>query len=83
LTARLMPRIDLGAAPNAITAVRDLAFESLVEQCALAESFARSAAEASWRGDELTVGVHLRQLRLTVIEAIKTFRALGGQSGDQ
>jgi hypothetical protein len=50
--------------PAAISVARDLAFEALVEHCSLAESYARSASEAAWRGDLITLGVHIRQLPL-------------------
>jgi hypothetical protein len=57
----------------------DIYFEALVELGDLAGSYARSAAEAAWRRDELTVGVHLKQLRLTLIEALRTFKQLSGE----
>ncbi len=57
----------------AANTVSDLQFDLIVETVDLAASYARSASEAAWRGDRLTVGVHLRQLRLCVITAIQTF----------
>jgi hypothetical protein len=67
--------------PAAISVARDLAFEALVEHCSLAESYARSASEAAWRGDLTTLGVHIRQLRLCVITAIQTFKSLNDEEG--
>jgi hypothetical protein len=61
----------------AICAANDLAYEALVETCELAGSYARSAAEAAWRGDALTLRVHLTQLRLATIEALRAFKDLG------
>ena len=52
--------------------------EDDVETAALAESFSHSLAEAAWRGDRLTVEVHLRQLRACVVNAIATFKDLDG-----
>jgi hypothetical protein len=52
--------------------------EALVELCDLAASYARSGAEAAWRGDDRTTGVHLKQLRLVVIEALQTFNDVEG-----
>jgi hypothetical protein len=66
---------------HAASAVSDLQFDLIVETIDLAASYARSASEAAWRGDRLTVGVHLRQLRLCVITAIQTFKELGGETG--
>jgi hypothetical protein len=63
---------------EAISVVRDLAFEAVIEHCCLAESYARCAAEAAWRGEESTLGVHLQQLRLCVIAAIQAFKELNG-----
>lgn len=72
------------AAPDSIArACDDLRFEAIVETTALAESYARSAAEAAWRGDKLTLRVHLDQLRLTTIAAIRTFNELGVESHDK
>lgn len=68
--------------PEAIATGRDLAFEALVETCDLASSYGRSASEAAWRGDKLTLGVHLRQLRLATIAALKTFNELGAEPGE-
>jgi hypothetical protein len=58
---------------EAVLAARNLAFDAIIEHCSLAESFALSAGEAAWRGDELTVRTHLRQLRLCVIASLQTF----------
>ncbi len=59
----------------------DLRLEAIVETAELAGSYARSAAEAAWRGDRLTLDVHLRQLRLATIAALKTFNELGAEAG--
>jgi hypothetical protein len=74
---------DFGQAPSpaAISAARDLAFEAIVEHCSLAESYARSASEAAWRGDLTTLDVHIRQLRLCVITAIKTLKSVNDEEG--
>jgi hypothetical protein len=60
----------------AIGAANDLCCEFLVEHCELAESYARSAGEAAWRGDRQTIGTHLRQLRLVVIALLQTFKEI-------
>jgi hypothetical protein len=69
---------DASASREAIAAVRDLAFEGLVEAGSLAESYARSLTEAAWRGDRSTVEVHLRQLRACIVAAIDVFKQLDG-----
>ena len=53
-----------------------LRLELIGETVELAASYARSATEAAWRVDKVTLGVHLRQLRLCVITAIQTFKEL-------
>jgi hypothetical protein len=68
--------------PRAIAVADDLCREAIIEAAGLAESYARSAAEAAWRGDVATLGVHLRQLRLAVIEALQVFRGLAKAGGD-
>lgn len=73
MTAQLSPT----PSPEAITAGRDLLYEAIMETADLAGSYALSAREAAWRGDRLTVGVHLRQLRLATIAALQTFNELG------
>ena len=75
------PRGDLAsrsASPAAITAARNLIFEGLLEAGSLAESYLRSLTEAAWRGDQLTVEVHLRQLRACVVTSIGIFKQLVG-----
>ena len=41
-------------------------------------SYARSGEEATWRREGLTLGLHLRQARATLIEAMQTFKEIGG-----
>jgi hypothetical protein len=72
------PPADLNQSPSpaAISVARDLSFESIIDAASLAESYARSACEAAWRGDLLTVEVSLRQLRLCVMAAIASFKSI-------
>jgi hypothetical protein len=75
---------DASASREAISAARDLAFEGLIEAGGLAESYARSLAEAAWRGDRSTVEIHLRQLRACVmatIDIFKQFDAVAAKGG--
>jgi hypothetical protein len=51
----------------------DLRFEAIIEATELAGSYAISAREAARRGERLTLGLHLRQLRLA---ALQTFNEL-------
>jgi hypothetical protein len=51
--------------------------ESVMRSTGLAESYARSAQEAAWRGDLIELGICLRRLRLCVIEALKAFKEIG------
>ncbi len=67
--------------PQTVATCDDLRLEAIVETAELAGSYARSAAEAAWRGDRLELDVHLRQLRLVTIAALKTFNELGAEAG--
>lgn len=62
--------------PAAVDAGSDLVFEALVEQLDFAASYARSGREAAWRGSREATEVHLKQLRLCIVEALQTFREL-------
>lgn len=55
----------------AIAACRNLILEGMREVFDLASSYARSGEEASYRGDEATLKVHITQLRACVVELIK------------
>jgi hypothetical protein len=61
----------------------NLRYEFIVERCSLGESYARSASEAAWRGDYRTLYVHLRQLRLSVIAALQTFKEIAPADGEK
>jgi hypothetical protein len=61
---------------HAVRAANDLCYEFISGTCDLAASYARSAGEASFRGDHRTLGIHLAQLRLTVIEALKSYKEI-------
>lgn len=72
-------------APSAIAdkAVDSLRFELIEETCDLVASYMRSAAEAAFRGDRLTLGVHLKQGRLAFITGLKTYNELSPESGEK
>jgi len=55
-------------------ALRDQVFEEIERVADLAASYARSAGEAAFRGDETTMLVHLKQLRLCCLSMIKTYK---------
>jgi hypothetical protein len=67
-----MPTPLAPPSPAAIGAANDLRYDFIVENCEIAASFARSAAEAAWRGDKQTLGTHLRQLRIVVLAVLQT-----------
>jgi hypothetical protein len=60
---------------EAVSAARDLAFHALMDEVEVSGSYLRSIGEAAYRGDELTVGVHLRQLRLRLIAMLSIYNA--------
>ena len=69
---------DKPSSPELILVRRDQAFDAIVETATLAESYSRSIAEAAFRGDQLTVEVHLKQLRLCCMSMIQTYKDLQG-----
>jgi hypothetical protein len=54
--------------------LRNQGFEELIDNADKAASYCRSIGEAAYRGDELTVGVHLKQLRAVCLAMIKTYK---------
>jgi hypothetical protein len=54
-----------------------LRFELISETMDLAASYATSAREATWRGDRETLELHIKQVRLSLLTAIETFKLLG------
>jgi hypothetical protein len=56
------------------TDLRNNAFDEIERVANKAASFSRSISEAAYRGDDLTMLVHLKQLRLCVIEMIKIYK---------
>lgn len=64
------------ASPTVADALDPLLFDEIEQLADKAASYWRSIAEASFRGDAMTVGVHLRQVRLVtfhVHEIVKQF----------
>ncbi len=55
----------------------DLALDAIMEACDLAASYARSAAEAAWRGDRRLLAGHLSQLRSCTVTALDAHARLG------
>jgi hypothetical protein len=77
LNTRTAEIASASAAPQKIaSALDDLRFEGIVETCDLASSYARSAAEAAWRGDRQLLRVHLLQASRATAEALRTFAEL-------
>jgi hypothetical protein len=60
--------------PEMISALRDQAFDEIDRVANLAASYARSTGEAAFRGDETTMFVHMKQLRLCCVAMIKTYK---------
>jgi hypothetical protein len=61
--------------------LRDQALDEIERVASLVASYARSAGEAAFRGDETTMGVHIRQLRLCCLSLIKTYKEMAGDQG--
>ena len=72
-----MTDLDLHApSPEAKAAVDAGRGEAIIQLCDLIGSYSVSAREAAWRGDRRELGFHLKAVRLTLIEALKTYREL-------
>ena len=56
------------------TALRNQAFEEVERVAGLASSYSRAIGEAAYRGDDVTMLVHLKQLRFCLISMIKTYK---------
>ena len=67
---------------EAVLAARDIRREAVVEMADLAASYWRSAAEAAYRDDQLTLEVHCRQLAILTREAFATVKTLGRAKPD-
>ena len=62
------------SSPELNSALRAQAFEELVQSATLVISYSHSLAEAAFRGDQLTVEVHLKQIRLCAMSMIQTYK---------
>jgi hypothetical protein len=60
--------------PELLGSLRDQAFDEIERVGSLASSYARSVSEAAFRGDEVTMVAHLRQLRLCCIAMLRTHK---------
>jgi hypothetical protein len=71
--------------PDALSEVKALlrnqGFEELMDNADKAASYCRSIGEAAYRGDSVTVGVHIRQLRAVCLAMIKTYKEDIGDEG--
>jgi hypothetical protein len=54
--------------------LRNQAFDEIGRVAALAASYAHSLEEAAFRGDDVTMLVHLKQTRLCCMSMIKTYK---------
>lgn len=64
------------------TDLRNQAFEEIEGVALKAASFCRSTSEAAYRGDDVTVLVHLKQLKSCLVHMIKTYNAYFERAGE-
>jgi hypothetical protein len=57
-----------------VAVLRDQAFIEIERVANLAASYARSTGEAAFRGDQTSVLVHMRQVRLCCVSMIQTYK---------
>jgi hypothetical protein len=73
---------DAPPSPELVSVLRDQAFEEIERVSNLIASYARSTGEAAFRGDETTMFVHMKQLRLCCVSLIRTYKEnMGGTDG--
>jgi hypothetical protein len=59
---------------------RDRKLNRVIECVEYLRSYATSAGEAAWRGDENGLETDLKAARVALMEAIKVFKSVGGPS---
>jgi hypothetical protein len=67
--------------PEVISLMRNQAFDEIERVANLIASYARSTAEAAFRGDETTMVVHIKQVRLCCLSMLKTYKENMGGPG--
>jgi hypothetical protein len=67
--------------PELRAVLRGQALDEIERVASLVASYAHSAGEAAFRGDETTMGVHIRQLRLCCVAMLKTYKEMAGDQG--
>jgi hypothetical protein len=70
----------MSAPPTLAHALDPLLFDEIEQSADRAASIWRSIAEASFRGDAMTVAVHLRQARLVTFHVHEIVKQFGGAS---
>ena len=73
---------DKPASREVVSFLRNQGFDELMRDADLAASYCRSIGEAAYRGEELTVGVHIKQLRLCCLAMIKTYKVCFEGAGE-
>ena len=63
--------------PPEVLPTKDQTFDEIERVSTLAASYARSSAEAAFRGDETTIEASLKALRLCTIHVIRMYKMLG------
>ena len=66
------------ASPTVANTLYPLLFDEIEQSVDRAASIWRSIAEASFRGDTVTVAVHLRQVRLVTFHVHEIVKLFGG-----
>jgi hypothetical protein len=64
------------------TSLRNQAFEEIERVSSLASSYSRSIGEAAYRGDDVTMLVHMKQLKACLVSMIKTYKTGFNGAGD-
>jgi hypothetical protein len=73
---------DAPPTPEVVSLMRNQAFDEIERVANLIASYARSTAEAAFRGDETTMVVHIKQVRLCCLSMLKTYKDnMGGPGG--
>ena len=65
---------DAPQSPELVSVLRDQAFDEIEHVANKAASYSRSISEAAFRGDDVEVLVHLKQLKACLISMIRTYK---------
>jgi hypothetical protein len=74
--------VDDPASADLATDARNRAFDEIEHVAHKAASYCRSTGEAAFRGDDLEVLVHLKQVKACLVDMIRTYKTYFEAAGE-